>query len=829
MQYNGNAAFTLDNSVWDARSFSLTGQDTPKAAYAKARGTFMFGGPLKIPHLLSGRKTTFTFNYQMGRTRSGSVATGLVPSEAMRSGDFSQALDQQGRPVTIYDPQGGQPFPNNQIPSSRISSQAAGLLSYYPLPNFTSNARYNYQIPLVGTSNQDNVNVRISETINSKNQISGGFSYQRSNTSSPNLFDFVDTSSMTGINSNVSWSYHFTTKVISNLRYQFSRSATTATPYFANRTNVSGDLGITGNDQSPEFWGPPSLSFSSGFSGLSDGQTSLNRNQTSAVGDSLIWVRGTHNMTFGGDFRRQQFNPISQQNARGNFGFTGNATSQTVNGVPVTGTGYDLADFLLGYVDTSAIAYGNADKYFRASWFDTYFTDDWRVNSKLSINAGLRWDYQVPVTELYNRLVNLDISPGFTAAQYVLPGDTGPITGQQYPLSLVHPDRHEFQPRVGIAWRPFPKKSTVVRAGYGLYYNTSVFQSIATQMSQQSPLSYTITQSSSRTDPLTLANGFFTPPSLPLTNTFAIDPNFQIGYLHHWMLSIQQGLPHSLVATATYIGIKGTHNVQEFLPNSGAPGSVASTFPSGYIYETSNGNSTYEAAQFQMQRRFRSGFSGSVTYAYSHAIDDAALGGRGQAGVLAQNWLDLDAERARSSFDQRHRLTGQMQYSSGQGTQGGALLNGWKGTLLKNWTFTTSLTLGSGLPETPIVSGNRSTATGTGISGVLRADYTGLPVYEASSGLFLNPLAFVAPPAGQWGTAGRNSFSGPSQFSLNASAGRVIRLGERRSLDLRFDAVNVLNHVTITSWNSTVGSTQFGLPVGASPMRSMTATVRFRF
>jgi len=133
----------------------------------------------------------------------------------------------------------------------------------------------------------------------------------------------------------------------------------------------------------------------------------------------------------------------------------------------------------------------------------------------------------------------------------------------------------------------------------------------------------------------------------------------------------------------------------------------------------------------------------------------------------------------------------------------------------------------SGLPLTPIVL-NR-VATGTGITGTVRADLTGLPIYGAPSGLYLNPAAFAVPAAGAWGDAGRNIISGPMQFSLNASAGRVFRLGERRSLDLRFDSNNALNHVSYTAWNTTVGSAQFGLPTSAQAMRTMQATLRFRF
>jgi hypothetical protein len=247
------------------------------------------------------------------------------------------------------------------------------------------------------------------------------------------------------------------------------------------------------------------------------------------------------------------------------------------------------------------------------------------------------------------------------------------------------------------------------------------------------------------------------------------------------------------------------------------------------VYETSNATSTYNAGIVQLQRRFRSGLAGNLLYTFSKAIDDSqAVGGRGASGsAYAQNWLDLEAERSLSSFNRTHQLNANLQYSTGQGARGGALLGGWKGALAKDWTFSTGITLGSGLPLTPVVL-NR-VATGSGVTGTTRADLTGLDIYAASADLALNPAAFTTPAAGQWGTAGRNIITGPMTFSLNASAGRVFRLAERRSVDLRFDANNALNHVSFTSWNTTVASLQFGLPTSAQAMRTIQATLRFRF
>ena len=212
---------------------------------------------------------------------------------------------------------------------------------------------------------------------------------------------------------------------------------------------------------------------------LSDGNSEFNRNQTNAFSAHALYYHGRHNVTVGGDYLREDYNYLEQQDPRGTFTFTGEATAGSAGGVSSAGS--DLADFLIGIPDTSAIAYGNADKYFREPVYDAYFTDDWRVLPTLTINAGMRWDYQAPMTELFGRLVNLDIASGFSAVAPIVGSDpVGSITGTHYPSSLLRPDRKIFEPRIGISWRPIPASSVVVRAGYGIYPDTSVYLGIVT-------------------------------------------------------------------------------------------------------------------------------------------------------------------------------------------------------------------------------------------------------------------------------------------------------------------------------------------------------------
>jgi hypothetical protein len=833
--YTGGLGVIFDNAALDARSYSLTGQDTPKPSYNKITGLATLGGPLRIPHLLRNGPNFF-IGYQWTRNRNASTLQGLMPDAAMRGGDLS------GVPGSILDPVLRTPFPGNVIPASRISPQAQALLGLYPLPNFEIPARYNYQIPAVTSTHIDALQSRLNKTFGRRDQVYGDFAFQNSRTDTPNVFDFLDTTDTLGLNTGVNWSHRYGQRLFVNLGFRFNRFSTRVTPFFANRENVSGAAGIAGNDQTPVNWGPPALTFSSGIAGVSDAQSAWNRNQTSSLSDAMLWSHNRHNLSFGGDFRRQEFNYLTQQDARGAFTFTSAAT------------GSDFGDFLLGIPDAESIAFGNADKYFRASVYDAYVTDDWRLSPEFTLNAGVRWEYGAPLTELYGRLVNLDVASGFAAEAPVVANDPrGSLTGMRYPASLIKPDKNGFEPRIGIAWRPLAGSSLVIRAGYGTYYNTSVYQTIATQMAQQSPLSKSLNVQNSAANPLTLASGLnVTPSNTP--NTFGVDPNFRVGYVHNWQASVQRDLPGSLQLTATYLGIKGTRQMQEFLPNTYAPEALdpCPLCPAGYAYLTSNGNSTREAGQVQLRRRLHSGFTATLLYTYSKSIDDAAaLGGQpgfsqqnnnpqngqgpglGTASApgpinltIAQNWLDLGSERGLSSFDQRHLLNLQLQYTTGMGMAGGTLLSGWKGAALKDWTFLAQVTAGSGLPLTPIYL---IPVPGTAVTGTIRPEYTGAPLYSAPAGFFLNPGAYVAPPEGQWGNAGRNSIAGPSQFSLNASLGRTFRVGDRLNLDTRIDSTNALNHVNFTSWNTVINNAQFGLPTAANAMRAVLITARLRF
>ncbi|MBS1832808.1 MAG: TonB-dependent receptor, partial [Acidobacteria bacterium] len=548
--YNGNLGVILNNSTFDARSFSLTGQATPKPAYSRIQGLVSFGGPIWIPGLT--RRTggpNFSVNYQWTRNSNATTATGLVPTTAQR--------------VTA-------------------NPQARALLDLYPLPNFDGSTRYNYQVPIVSGQHQDDLQTRITKQIK-RNFLSGNFNWQNTRTDTPDMFGFLNLGRVNGINTGATYRRTFNPRTFVNFGATYSSLRTSILPYFANRRNVSGEAGIQGNDQDPVNWGPPSLQFANGISGISLPQAASLRNQTAGLSVDAFMNRGRHNISYGYTHRRQQFNVVAQQDARGTLTFAG-----------------PFEDFLNGRATTSSIAFGNADKYLRATTDEAFVNDDFRVNPGLTLNVGLRYEYWSPVTEKYDRLVNFD--------------GTKAVVG-----ATMRPDRNNFAPRVAFSWRPVAASSLVVRGGYGVYYDTSIYQPIAMQMAQQAPLSNSLRVANTPQTPLTLANPF---PRVNVSTgnatTFAVDPNFRTGYLHTWQMSLQRDLPAGLQLTATYLGSKGTRGQQQILPNTFPQSSVE---PSGYTYLMSNGNSTRHSGQFQLRRRMRSGFTANLSYTWAKAID----------------------------------------------------------------------------------------------------------------------------------------------------------------------------------------------------------------
>lgn len=827
-QIRGQLSFSLNNSIWDAKPFSLTGQNVAQPAYAQSRFSAVVGGPLVIPKIVKDPGTFFFLSYFGTRARNPYTAVATVPTDLEREGNFSESVQSTGKgtqSVALYQPGTNVPFIGNIIPMGQISSISVGLLAYIPhanQPGLVNNYQYEASVP----QDTDNLSFRIQRNITQKDRVSFNIGYQRRDQDTAQPYAFLDTISGYGFNAGVQWTRNIAPTLINNAGVTFNRNDNQTTPYFANGPNVASELGIQGTSSNPLDYGPPNLNFTN-FGALSDGTASLTRNQSQDFSESVISIHGKHSLQFGIDFRRNDLASRTNSNGRGTYNFTGGATSEYMNGLAVPGTGFDFADYLLGLPESSSIRYGDTSTYFFNNVVSSYVQDTWQVNSNLTLILGLRYEFFSPFQEKYGHIANLDIGPDFSSVAIVTPENLlGPYSGA-FPLGLVEPDYKDFSPRTALAWKvPNQKKSLLVRMGYGIYYNGQAYYAFPSRLASQPPFATSLNATNTASNPFTIADGFLAVVEGTVTNTYAVNKDYRTPYAQNWNVTIQKELGRGFFVDGTYLGTKGTRLDLQFAPTSAA----AALNSSGYVYDTSVGDSIFHALQLRATQRFRRGISFNLLYQYGKSIDDASTFGGG-AATVAQNWLDLAAERGLSSFDIRQSLTGNFVFTSPAGTATSRIRpDTWQGRLLKDWTLSGSLTAHTGTPLTARILGNQASSLAvTGGVGSERADATGLPV-ESSTGFF-NLAAFIPPPAGEYGNAGRNTIPGPDLVTVNMQFARAFQIGPetRRRLEFRLEANNIFNQVNITSFQTVVNASNYGFPLAASSMRSLNAVVRFRF
>ena len=851
-QPHGTLYYSADDASLDAAPFALRGVSTPKPAYLQQRFGGAVGGPLIIPHVYNGASKTFFFLHYNG-TRGDQPFTSYstVPTLAERKGDFSQTTI-NGQQIQIFDPATRMPFPNATIPQTMINSASKALLSYIPMPNLPGTTQ-NFRFVTAAEDNTNNLNFRLNQAIGGTsigpgrgrnrgptNNLSFGFHWSSTDQTLTNAYPTV------GGHTNISqydiplgWTKSLG-RLINNLRFDYNRTRLETLNLYAYNTDITGLYGITGVSTNPFDWGLPNLQFSH-YGGIQDTNPVLNRNQTVTISDSTIYSHGKHTWRWGGDFRRLQVNTETASNPRGTYVFTGLNTSEFVDGVPVPGTGFDFADFLLGLPQQTSVQYGTNPYgyHFRGDSWDAYVQDTWRIRGDLTFNLGLRYEYFSPFSEINNSIVNLNTTPGFTAVAPVFPGQTGALTGASYPITLVNPDRNNFAPRIGIAWKAM--RNTVIRAGYGINYNTAAYQNIAQNLAFQPPFSVTQTNVESAATSLTLQNGFPATPPGVITNNYGINLNYRLGYVQIWNLDIQQEITPTLLLNLDYTGTKGTHLDILEAPNRTPTGIRIPGVPVFY-WQDGVGDSNANAGNIRLRKRLSHGISTGGRFTWSKALDDASTIGSGIGLVsangqitgttlVAQNPFDLPAEYGLSSFNQEFRFTGDWLWELPFGPQKRWLNNrSVVSGILGNWQWSGDWTIASGLPFTPRILGSL-TDVNSGVNGTLRPDVTGQPVALSNPSIYewFNTAAFVAPPLGQFGDARRNSIIGPGQLVFDMAMTKVIPLKESRNLELRMQASNVFNRPQYETIDTVLNSPTFGEVTAVGAMRTILMTARFRF
>ncbi|HEY6293376.1 MAG TPA: TonB-dependent receptor [Terriglobia bacterium] len=834
----GNISESYTNAVFDARPYPLNVASSPRIpAYTEQVGASI-GGPLVIPHVISSKdNTNFFVNYNLQHSESPFNSYATVPTPLERLGDFSETAVASGplagaTPV-IYEPQSGAlgprtPFPNNTIPSGMLNSASVGLLPYIPLPNLPGTVQ-NFRLLESLPSTNQRLMARIGHQLGKKDSLSGMYYLNSTNTDGVSGYPALDSStSVRGQNFTLTESHTFTPQTVNTFLLNFNRQRTLLSNPFANTDNVAGALGITGISEDPLNWGVPGISFTN-FGGLNLPIPSLTRNQTTRVVDSMLVNRGKHNLRFGGELRHVQLNTDTDPNARGAFTFTGFTTSNfTTAGVPVAGTGFDFADFLLGLPYSTSVRYGTSANYLRAWYGAGFVQDDWRATSKFTFLFGVRYEYFEPFTEKYGHLADLELGPGFSSASVVTGLNPGGL-----PPSLLRGEDTHFAPRVGLAYRPWTQHQFVIRAGYGMFYDESIYQRLVPNLVSQPPFAQSSTLVTSPAQVLTLQNGFPAVSSNVLTNSYAVDPGYLTPYAQTWNFTLQDEFARNLILDVSYLGTVGRHLDLLLGPNPSGSNNTPDALE--YTYETSGASSNYNALQVSLRRQFHRGSSFWARYTYSKALDDAGSVG-GSSSVVAQNYLDLAAEYGLSTFDRRHQFLLNYNYELPFGDRkrflnhGGALEH-----VFGNWQFSGVATLETGTPNTARVLGNVGSTAGTGAYYSLRGDVTGLPVSLPSSERntleYFNTSAFTLPPTGELGNAGRDTIPGPPTYNFNMSLDRLMTFSRERGIngDFRIAANNIFNTPNFTGLGTVVNSTSFGRVTIVSAMRAVTLSFRLRF
>lgn len=900
LNYSGEFA-SLDSAPW-----SPTLQPITNPAYVKnSFGATLAGSPY-IPGLTKPSSKQFVFlNFSGKRDTTPTILTGTVPTTAQRNGNFgTQAIynpttNAQFAGNTIPTCGAAGTF----TPGSCLdpNGPAAYILkNFYPACNIpgcesaTTN-QYNYQTVTTAGQNSANVSARYVRNIGqSANQPFGGFGRGggRNQSGPPQLRQ--------NLNSNFSYSH-----AASDARniflilggatvsdgYNFGLGYTVGYGRFNNSTNVNWNRShaetrnyFTDTNLNPSLAAgiarPATLGFRPGFyngltnitlsqfSSINNTAPSETIGQTISFSDSMSWRHKKHNLRWGFDFRRVHQDSLGGSNPLGTAVFTGyNTESTSDKAATATGsassfasTGSSFADFLLGLPQQSKAQAGLNKIYLRENVFDLYAQDDHRVTDNVSLSYGVRYEYFAPYTEKNNRLVNLTgVSTGTTSVGCVTPGgiNTGSLSCASGPTSsLLHPDRTMISPRFGIAWKPKWVKDTVVRTGYGINFNTSQFATFARLLSYQPPFANTQnnTLTVSASNPtgctplspgvatnLTLSSPFGCSSKL-FQNSFAVNPNYRLGMVQIYNVDIQRTLPWGVVANLGYNGSHGNNLDVVRAPNSLLSG-VSTLNAVAFTYEDSIAESTFNALTVNVRKRLQHGISLGATYQWAHSIDDASTFGGATSTSSIQNDADFHAERSNSSFDVRHKLTGNWLYELPFGpnrsffNKGGVMA-----AIVDGFSLSGDFTFASGTYYTPGFSATTAQIAAGG-------DYTLRPDRVVGQGIegagkvrsFFNTAAFACPTAvpapasincgapAHYGSASRYSIEGPGQVVVDAALSRTVPLGDTRSLEARMSATNVFNTVQYSGINTTVNSATYGQVTGAAAMRKIVFTARYRF
>ncbi len=835
-QFHGSAFEYLRNSWLDADPFFQPAL-TAKPQFIQNQYGATVGGPILR------NRTFFFFAWQSTRISDASPQLAVVPTASQLAGHFG---------TTIYDPATTQPNPNgtgyirtpfagNQIPTDRFDPVAAKLLTLFPAPNLTG--ANNFFSNQKETISNDQYVLRVDHRFSDKDSAFAHY------------IAFFDTNSLPAVlpppasNPSIVWpeahsfafseSHVFSPTMLNEARvgYQETREKQTV-----QTARLFEQYGIIGAPDLPNVTGLPTFA----VTGLTTiGTTGPGTPPTPATGsgnlpidkqgrviqvnDNLTWERGRHVLKFGADFQQITLYGNVTLSARPSYNFNGVYTQNPQNR---TGTGYALADFLLGYTSSSSVS-TNSDSESRQHIWQAYVQDDWKIRPTLTINAGLRYELPLPFYETSNHYADVILEPGPLYGQLLNASDAAQ---NGYRRSFVDPNFHNFAPRLGFAWQPDP--STVVRAADGIFYGRDENVPVADRPTNNPPYYILSSYTSDQIDPsIFLATGFpanaISPSNVKTPSVNSYLKHSPTPYVQQWTLNLQRNFGLGFVGQITYVG-SSTHNL--YYPNqidqpTPGPGAIQPRRPfpqySALHAYAPLVNANYNSLQVQMERRFRNGFSLLTAYTWGHAIDNGPS--QVDTVVVPQNAYDFAAERGNSAFDIRNRFVTSVLYELPFGKGKPLLADSRVGNAIAGgWQLAAIFSAQSGLWFTP-VEGVDASNTGT-TEHPNRIANGNLPSGHRSINHWFDTTAFPTPAQYTFGNSGRDILNGPGFHNIDFGLSRVIGLVEGASLEIRAEAFNLFNTPQFGLPNATLGqSTTAVISSVFNPQRQIQLAARIQF
>ncbi len=767
-QWHGTAYEYLRNRDLDARNF-FDGATKPE--YIRNQFGGGLGGPAWKDH------SFFFANFDAIRQRQAWTSLATVPTLEERQA----------------------------VPPSLVSPVGAKILDLFPLPNLPGTSG-NYRAQPISSETTSQFSGRFDHYFSARNLINVRYSYSTQDLTEPStgVPGFGDYVTNLGHNAMIHYQHIFSARAINSLRLGFNQ-----TFRHINPQNFNLDVGKLWNvgwlNVNPRDLGYPSISVS-GYSDIGDSTaTPLKRNtDTYQISDSLSLVRGNHGIRFGGEIRNMRMTAFLDYFSRGSLSFSG----------AITGSG--IQDLLMGYPSFAIHSQFDNPQTLRATAYNGYVQDDWKILPRLTLNLGLRYEYNHPPTDPRDRMSIFDLRTGTV----VNVGSNG------ISRSGIQPDRNNFAPRVGFAWSPAEKLA--VRGGYGIYYDSGMLvvnSSLYFNPPYFGVYAFFPSQNGLLTlaDPFPTQSGILTPAS---PNT--ISPDLTTAYIQNWNLNVQRQIDAATVVSVAYAGSKGTHLIRSRDLNQPppAPGDLTERRPypayGGIFFSESGANSEYHSLQASLDRRLARRVSLLIAYTFSKSIDDtSAFLGTVPDKNFPQNSRAYNLERSLSSFHMPHRLSAAYVYQ----VPGRSWWN-------RNFEVRGITTVQSGQPFTPLLRfDNSNTGNSGGIFGLDRPNLLRNPrLSSPGPDQWFDTSAFAIPPMYTFGNAGRNILTGPGLFSFDMALSRSFLLREGMALSFDAQAFNLFNRANFDLPDAYADQpTTFGKIFSARAPRQIQFSLRLRF